>query len=83
MVRRADADCREARVNWLKLPAYARLGQLDLDNLSTSLILAPLAPFGIWFGRVPHERIDERAFYRVIYGSLVVIGAKLVYDGMV
>ncbi len=70
-------------VNALKLPAYAWLGQLDLHNLSTSLMLAPLAPLGIWLGRVLHERIDERAFYHVIYGSLIVIGAKLVYDGIV
>ncbi len=46
-------------VNWLKLPAYAWLDQLDLNNLSTSLILAPLAPLGIWIGRRrarPHRR---------------------------
>lgn len=67
-------------VNWLKLPAYAWLDQLDLNNLSTSLILAPLAPLGIWIGRIAHDRIDESAFYHVIYGSLIVIGSKLIYD---
>ena len=69
-------------VNWLKLPAYAWLGQLDTTNLTTSLILAPLAPLGIWIGRVAHDRIDESAFYHVVYGSLIVIGAKLIYDGL-
>jgi len=69
-------------VNWLKLPAYAWLGQLDTTNLTTSLILAPLAPLGIWIGRVAHDRIDESAFYHVVYGSLIVIGAKLMYDGL-
>ncbi len=68
-------------VNWLKLPAYAWLDQLDTTNLTTSLILAPLAPLGIWIGRVAHDRIDESAFYHVVYGSLIVIGTKLVYDG--
>jgi uncharacterized membrane protein YfcA len=70
-------------LNWMKLPAYAWLGQLDLHNLSTSLILIPLAPLGIWLGRVLHERIDERAFYHLVYGSLVVIGGKLIYDAVV
>jgi uncharacterized membrane protein YfcA len=64
-------------LNWMKLPAYAWLGQLDLHNLSTSLILI-LAPLGIWLGRVFHDRIDERAFYHLVYGSLVAIGAKLI-----
>jgi hypothetical protein len=70
-------------VNALKLPFYAWLDQLEFANLSTSLVLAPLAPLGIWLGGVLHHRIDERAFYRVVYASLIVIGAKLIYDGLV
>lgn len=70
-------------VNWLKLPFYASLDQLDFDNLSTSLVLAPLAPVGIRLGGILHHRIDERVFYRVVYASLIVIGAKLIYDGLV
>jgi uncharacterized protein len=69
-------------VNWLKLGPYALLGQLNLANLSTSLVLAPLAPLGIWLGAALHARIDERLFYRVIYASLVLIGGKLIYDGL-
>ena len=69
-------------VNWLKLPFYAWLGQLDFANLSTSLVLAPLAPLGIWLGGILHERINEAAFYRVVYVSLIVVGAKLIYDGL-
>lgn len=67
-------------LNWLKLPPYAWLGQLDFGNLATSLVLLPLAPFGIWLGGVLHARIDEPLFYRVVYASLMVIGTKLLYD---
>jgi len=70
-------------VNALKLPFYAWLHQLEFANLSTSLVLAPLAPLGIRLGHVLHDRIDERVFYRVVYASLIVIGAKLIYDGLV
>jgi uncharacterized protein len=69
-------------LNWLKTPMFAWLGQLDFDNVATSLVLLPLAPLGIWIGRTLHDRIDERLFYRVIYASLLVIGAKLVYDAV-
>jgi uncharacterized protein len=69
-------------LNWLKAPMFAWLGQLDVGNVATSLVLLPLAPLGIWIGGVLHDRIDERMFYRVIYASLLVIGVKLVYDAL-
>lgn len=69
-------------INWLKIGPYAWLGQLDTANLATSLVLAPLAPIGIALGARLHHRIDETIFFRVVYASLVVIGAKLIYDGV-
>jgi uncharacterized membrane protein YfcA len=70
-------------VNWLKLGPYAWLGQLDSSNLATSLVLLPLAPLGIALGARFHHRIDETIFFRIIYASLVVLGAKLIHDGLV
>lgn len=69
-------------VNWLKLGPYAWLGQLDGSNLATSLVLLPLAPVGIALGARLHHRIDETIFFRVVYASLVVLGAKLIHDGL-
>lgn len=69
-------------VNWLKIGPYAYLGQLDGSNLATSLVLAPLAPVGIALGAWLHHRIDEQLFFRVVYASLLVLGAKLVHDGL-
>lgn len=69
-------------VNWLKLGPYAWLGQLDGSNLLTSLLLAPLAPVGIVLGARLHHRIDETIFFRVVYASLVVLGGKLIHDGL-
>ena len=70
-------------VNWLKIGPYAWLGQLDGSNLATSLLLAPLAPVGIVLGTWLHHRIDERIFFRIVYASLVVLGLKLIQDGLV
>ena len=69
-------------INWLKLGPYAWLGQLDGRNLATSLLLAPLAPVGIALGAWLHHRIDETSFFRVVYASLVVLGLKLIRDGL-
>jgi len=69
-------------VNWLKIGPYAFLGQLDGSNLATSLLLAPLAPVGIALGTRLHHRIDETVFFRIVYASLLVLGAKLIRDGL-
>ena len=70
-------------LNWSKVLPYAWLGQWSPDNLLTSLILLPLAPIGVSLGRRLHERINDLIFFRVIHGSLFVIGIKLLYDASV
>jgi uncharacterized membrane protein YfcA len=69
-------------VNYVKLVPYAFLGQLNLGNLTASLVFAPLAPLGIWLGVWLHARISERAFYRVSYALLFLTGVKLIYDAL-
>ncbi len=68
-------------VNWFKLGPYIYLGQFDTGNLITSLLLAPLAPIGITLGAYLHKRINPAVFYKVVYVSLLLIGAKLIIDG--
>ncbi|HEX8168815.1 MAG TPA: sulfite exporter TauE/SafE family protein [Beijerinckiaceae bacterium] len=70
-----------AAINWLKVPPYWALGQFTRENLLTSAALFPLALAstfaGVWLvRRVPAER-----FYAIIYGLLVLVGGKLVWDG--
>jgi len=47
-----------------KLLPYAMLGQFDKTNLTTSLILIPLAPIGVLIGVWLLKRIDQDVFYR-------------------
>jgi hypothetical protein len=70
-----------AVVNYVKLIPYTWLGQLDGSNLSTSLVLAPLAPVGVAMGVWLHNRVTDRLFFRVAYTLLFVVGLKLMYDG--
>ena len=69
-------------VNYVKLVPYTWLGQFDASNLATSLVLSPLAPAGVATGVWLHRRISDQFFYRVAYGMLFVVGAKLIYDGL-
>lgn len=69
-------------VNQLKLIPYAWLGQFSTPNLTTSLVLAPLAPLGIWLGIRLHHVIPQEFFYRICYGLLFVAGGKLLWDGL-
>lgn len=67
-------------LNWSKVFPYAWLGQWSADNLLTSFVLLPLAPIGVLLGRRLHDRINDKVFFRVVHGSLFVIGVKLLYD---
>lgn len=71
-----------AVTNWLKVPAYAALGQFTRTNLIATLALLPAATFatfaGVWLvRRVPAER-----FYVLIYVLTALVGVKLLWDAM-
>ncbi|MHA7899172.1 MAG: sulfite exporter TauE/SafE family protein [Henriciella sp.] len=68
-------------VNFVKVVPYAMLGQFDQTNLTTSLILIPLAPVGVLFGAWLVKHIDQTLFYRILYGIIFAVGLKLLWDG--
>ena len=69
-------------VNWLKVPAYIGLGQFTRANLLTSAALLPVAIVttfgGVWLVR----RVSAKRFYTLTYVLMIVVGAKLVWDGV-
>ena len=71
-----------AVVNLSKWIPYAWLGLIDVRNMSTSLVLMPLAPLGVWLGVWLTKRIASTWFYRVAYSGMFLTGAKLLYDGL-
>jgi uncharacterized membrane protein YfcA len=70
-----------AAVNWMKVPAYAALGQFTRQNLATSAALFPVAIASTFAGVVLVRKVDAERFYRIVYVLLVLVGAKLVFDG--
>ena len=70
-------------VNYAKIIPYWWLGQFHISNLSTSLILLPVVPVGIFIGLWIQKRIDDVLFYRAVMTLLFVTGMKLLYDGII
>jgi uncharacterized membrane protein YfcA len=68
-------------VNYIKLLPYAWLGQFNAENLRTALVLAPLAPIGVYAGIWLHRRVSDVVFFRIAYALLFLVGLKLIYDG--
>ena len=67
-------------VNLSKWIPYAWLGLLDLRNMSTSLLLLPVAPVGVWIGVRLARRVSPVVFYRLIYLGMLLTGIKLLWD---
>jgi uncharacterized membrane protein YfcA len=67
--------------NYAKIVPYAFLGQLNLTNIVTALVLLPFVPLGVKLGVFIQGRLDEKVFYRISYWALLGIGVKLLYDG--
>jgi uncharacterized membrane protein YfcA len=71
-----------AMVNWIKVPPYLALGQFTPGNLATSAALFPLAILSTFAGVRLVRRVDPARFYTLVYGLLVLVGGKLVLDGV-
>lgn len=70
-----------AAVNCMKVPAYAALGEFTNANLLAAAVLVPLAIASTWAGVRLVRRVDATNFYRIIHVLMVIVGAKLVWDG--
>jgi uncharacterized membrane protein YfcA len=71
-----------ALVNWMKVPAYAAMGQFTARNLSATAALLPLALGATLAGVALVRRINAARFYTVIYALMALLGAKLIFDAL-
>ncbi|WP_425500809.1 sulfite exporter TauE/SafE family protein [Pseudaquabacterium terrae] len=71
-----------AAINTSKWIPYAALGLIDGTNMLTSLVLAPLAPIGVWVGVRLVRVIPQALFYRLFSVGMLLTGLKLLWDGL-
>lgn len=67
-------------VNMMKMPAYYVAGMMDWAVILQALVLAPFVPIGVYAGLWLNKRINPDLFYKVIYGTVFIIGLKLIWD---
>jgi uncharacterized membrane protein YfcA len=71
-----------AVLNLVKLWPYLQLGFLTRETFVASLALMPIAVLANLFGIWLVKRIPVARFYPLIYAMLLLVGAKLTYDGL-
>ncbi len=71
-----------AAINWMKVPAYIALGAFPHEVLVAAVLLMPLAIVSTLLTVRWLKRIDSARFYVLIYLLMVVLGAKLMWDGL-
>lgn len=69
-------------VNFAKLVPYTALGLLDTSNLTTSLLLLPVAPVGYWIGLKALKGLPQAPFDLAIACAMLLTGLKLVADAL-
>jgi uncharacterized membrane protein YfcA len=71
-----------AVLNWIKVPAYAALGQFSRENLLTAGVLLPLAILSSLAGVRLVRKVPVERFYTIVYVLMIVAGGKLLLDGI-
>lgn len=69
-------------VNYLKFPAFIQLGEMTSQNMLTSVALFPLAVAAVLSGIWLVRRVSAERFYKIVYGFTLVVGVKLIWDGV-
>jgi len=71
-----------AILNWIKVPAYASLGQFTSENGVATLVLLPFAMLASLAGVFLVRRVSPERFYTIVYWLMIVAGGKLLLDGI-
>jgi uncharacterized membrane protein YfcA len=71
-----------AIVNWIKVPAYAALGQFTPANAIAAAVLLPVAVLASLAGVRLVRRVSIERFYTIVYVLMIVAGGKLLLDGL-
>lgn len=71
-----------AAINAIKILPFIWLGELTPHSLGVSVLLVPVAWFGVKSGIWLQARVNERLFYTLIIVSMALIGLQLIWRGL-
>lgn len=69
-----------AALNWIKVPAFAALGQFTRLNMLTAAALLPVAIVATFAGVWLVRRIDGERFYKIVYCLMIFVGVMLLVE---
>jgi uncharacterized membrane protein YfcA len=72
-----------AIINWAKIPIVLEMGIVTIDSLWVSLMLLPIMPLGIMFGKYINTRLPKEPFYVVVHVLLIVLGCYLIGNALI
>lgn len=67
-----------AIINWLKVPAYAALGQFNISNMTLTALFMPLAIASTFAGVWLVTRVSAERFNTIINVLMMVVGVELI-----
>jgi len=70
-------------INLVKMVSYFALGEVTTDNLTISAALIPVAILGVLAGIWAVKKITQTFFYRLTYIAMLIVGTKLLWDGLI
>jgi uncharacterized protein len=68
--------------NIVKVVPFILLGLDRPATLAGALALSPVVPFGVWTGKLMHDRMDQEKLYFWCYVLLLLTGLKLMFDAV-
>ena len=71
-----------AVMNWIKLPAFAALGEFTTTNLVASAAMLPVAMLSTFAGVWLVRRVRGESFYVIVYVLIALVGFKLLWDAV-
>lgn len=71
-----------ATFNVVKLVPYFFLGQISVNNIWISAMLAPVAIAGMLLGILLVRKVVSEIFYKIAYSLVFILSFKLIYDGL-
>ena len=71
-----------AKIFALFFTLLAFIFSMAVENITIALFLMPFAPLGFFIGYKLTQKIDGEKFYALTYACLLVIGIKLLMDGI-
>jgi uncharacterized protein len=68
--------------NVLKMPPFAFQMVKKPETMVQALVLAPVVPFGVWLGKLIHDRLDRNTIYLWSHILLIFVGGKMLFDAV-